>query len=82
MSNRSCSVFLGIDFVRFNLAKTSLFIEVVYQSQLNWYLIDRNMVRLRLEGETAEEVKMMADTIESVFPHTIDFSPVQQGRNP
>ncbi|RIV17457.1 hypothetical protein DYU11_31895 [Fibrisoma montanum] len=40
------------------------------------------MVRLRLEGETAEEVKMMADAIESVFPYPIDFSPVQQGRNP
>ncbi|ADB42805.1 MULTISPECIES: hypothetical protein [unclassified Spirosoma] len=40
------------------------------------------MVRLRLEGETAEEVKMMADTIESVFPYSIGFSPVQEGKNP
>lgn len=25
---------------------------------------------------------MMADTIESVFPYSIGFSPVQEGKNP
>jgi hypothetical protein len=40
------------------------------------------MVRLRIEGDSADEVKAVADTIESFFPQHVTFSPVKEGGNP
>ncbi len=40
------------------------------------------MVRLRIEGDSADEVKAVTDTIESFFPQHIVFSPVKEGSNP
>lgn len=40
------------------------------------------MVRLRIEGDSADEVKAVADTIESFFPQHMVFSPAKEGANP
>ncbi|OJW72907.1 MAG: hypothetical protein BGO59_09185 [Spirosoma sp. 48-14] len=40
------------------------------------------MVQLRLEGDSADEVQAIADTIESFFPQHISFSHVRTGTNP
>jgi hypothetical protein len=40
------------------------------------------MVRLRIDGDTVEEVRAVADTIESFFAEHIVFTPVKEGQNP
>lgn len=40
------------------------------------------MIQLRLEGDSADEVQAIADTIESLFAHNLSFSPVRTGTNP
>ncbi|MVM33873.1 hypothetical protein GO755_27805 [Spirosoma sp. HMF4905] len=40
------------------------------------------MVQIRLEGDSADEVQAIADTIESLFAHHLSFSPVRTGTNP
>ncbi len=40
------------------------------------------MVQLRIEADSADEVKAVADTIESFFPQHLTFSQVRAGTNP
>ncbi|MVM42197.1 hypothetical protein GO730_38485 [Spirosoma sp. HMF3257] len=40
------------------------------------------MIHIRLEGDSAVEVKAVADTIESFFPQHITFTSIKPGTNP